>query len=122
MPLIWKILLHFTMTPHWPAPNGWRILPFLSVLNHILGINLGLKEFVFLYEFRSDHEFISFSTRDRCCFFVTAVPAKKKLGWSRDMLKLVSTSGDLDASPSGFSPTARLLLLGYKPVPEKVNM
>lgn len=54
MPLIWEIFLSIRVVPHWKTLKGWKVLLSLSVHNHILGVNLGLKEFAYLYEFRSN--------------------------------------------------------------------
>lgn len=55
-------------------------------------------------------------------YLVIIVLAEDEKGWSRDMLKLVFTSGDLDAFPFRFNPTSRLFPLDYQPATDEVNM
>lgn len=50
------------------------------------------------------------------------VPAEEKKGWDRNMLKLLSASGDLDASLPRFNPSFRIFPLGHRLAPREVNM
>lgn len=86
--VIWEVLVCFEVAAHQLAPNGWRILSSFSVLNLILGINLGWKEVTNLFKFQSDDESFSRVARNHNCFLVTTVPIEDESGWNNDILKL----------------------------------
>lgn len=109
--------------PSYPlAPNGWLVLVTLLVLNRLLQIDLGLKELSHLYEFHANDNSFSFHVRDPHCYLVTTVLEEDERGWNRELLKLVSSSGDVDVSPSGFIVDSKPLHRSYRPAPEEVKM
>lgn len=90
------------------------------VLNHLLHIDLGLKELVHQYEFSSVGPFPSLFTHDPSFYNVPMVLAEYEEGRGWEMLKLEFSSWDLDVSLPVFA--FKLLPLGYFLAPEEVNM
>lgn len=78
--MIWDTLLRFEVSPHWLAPNGWRVLVSLLILTHLEDINLVLEELVFLYEFSSDDMNFTFVARDSDHFLLTTKSEEYAVG------------------------------------------
>lgn len=98
------------------------MLASLPVFNHILDIILCSLELTHLYDLHCGDENLSFLACDRGRFLVMTVIEEEEEGLDREMIKLITASGDPNVSPTRFNPIGHAFSLDHRPTPEEVNL